>query len=74
MMITRQILESALRMRGTEMIPLMNYLREERREVLERLSMAPTEQLQVLQGEARSLAKILDLIDGASELIEKQQK
>lgn len=70
--ITRQVLESALRMRGAEMIPLMSYLREGRREILEQLSMAPAGNTQILQGRAQELKKILDLIDEASALIEKQ--
>lgn len=73
MEISRQIIESAMHMRTAEMAHLTNYLRETRRETLEKLSAAPTDKLQVLQGEARCLAKILDLIDNAPALLEKQQ-
>ena len=74
MKITRQILEAAMRMRTAEMIPLTNYLREERREIMEKLTTAPADQVQVLQGEARRLGAVLDLIDNASATIEQMEK
>jgi hypothetical protein len=74
MKLTRQILEAARHMRTAEMTPLVDYLREERQEILEQLSTVPTANAQVLQGRAQSLKSILDLVDGATKLIDKTQK
>ncbi len=69
----KQVHEAAHRMRSPEMKPLLDWLREERSAVLELLTLAKPESLQILQGEARRIKTILDLVDGAQAVLTKME-
>ena len=65
--------EAAAKLQSVEMKPFYNWLKAEREAALELMSRAPIETVSILQGEARSLKKILDFIDSARAVVEKKQ-
>lgn len=67
--ISRQVYEAALKLRAPELAPFLEWLRSERQEVLEQLSSAPTDRLSILQGDARRLGAILNLVDTAPAVL-----
>lgn len=68
---TRHTFESALKLQSPDMAPFYDWLHAERVEILELLTTAPEESLQRMQGHAQCLAKILNLIDGSRDMLEK---
>jgi hypothetical protein len=73
MKLDRQLYEAANRLRAPEFAPLVQHLRDERAQVLETLSAAKLDNLQVLQGRSQELKRILDLIDDAHKVLEKKE-
>lgn len=68
----KKVYEAALKMRSPEMAPLLDWLRGEFQETLEKLVTAPKENVPVLQGEGRKLKEILDLVEGAPAALDKK--
>jgi hypothetical protein len=65
--------EAAAKLQSAELKPFYDWLKTERVDVLERLSVARPELVGVLQGEAQRLEKILDFIDSARAVVERKQ-
>ena len=73
-MIEPRVYEAAVKLQSPELKAFYDWLQSERSSVLEMLSTAKPELIGVLQGEAQRLKKILDLIETARAVIDKQQK
>jgi len=68
---SRHVYEAALRLRGSDLAPFVNWIKSEREEVIELLTTAPVSSLPILQGRAQCLGSILDLIDTAPAVLDK---
>ena len=73
MKINRQVYEAALRLQSPEMVPFLNWIRTERQGILEKLTTAPAEVLPILQGEARQLGAILNLVESARVELDRNE-
>lgn len=71
--ISRQVYEAALKLRAPELAPFLEWVREERREAMEKLITAPADRLPILQGEARQLSAILNLVDIAPAMLDEKE-
>lgn len=68
------VFEAAAKLQSTELAAFYEWLKSDRLEVLELLSVAKPEMVGVLQGEAQRLGKIIDLIETSRGVLDKQQK
>lgn len=75
MRITEQVVRGFAHLRAPEFIPLVEFFRAERQEILEKLTQVTDEKIIYrLQGEAGKLKEILEYIESAEALIAKMKR
>lgn len=65
--------EAAMKLLTPEMKPILDWLEAERSEVMELMSTAKAENMQVMQGQAQGLKRILEVIRMSRDILEKSK-
>ena len=69
---TTQVYEAAAKLQSVEMKPFLDWLEAERAETLELGSMAKLDVVQIVQGQAQGLKRVLDVIRMSRDILEKK--
>ncbi len=67
-----QVYEAAMKMLSPEMRPFLEWIEAERTEALELGSMAKPDVVQVIQGQAQALKRVLEVVRVSREVLEKK--
>lgn len=68
-----KVFEAAAKLQSAEMSPLLDWLKWEHRDVVDRMAFANLATVQVEQGRAQQLNRILDLIKSSQDVLDKKR-